>query len=221
MSASYIPAADASFNSWLINFDALVTADGLSWDLTAPQIAALAAATTAYSAALTLATDPGTRTPATIAAKNTAKATALATARPIAQFLNASTLVTDEDRAALGLTIRKTTPTPITAPTTFPLLDILLGTPGQHKIQWRDSETPLSKAKPFGALQMELWTSVGTITAPDPSDANFHSLQTKSPFFVDLDVADTGKVITYFARWVTRTGIVGPWSSGVSLTATF
>lgn len=221
MSASYIPASDTLFNTWLVNFDAFVTADGLSWDLTAPQIAAVAAVTSAYTAALTLATDPSTRTPATIAAKNTAKSTALATVRPIAQFLNASTLVTDEDRASLGITIRKTVPTPIASPTTFPLLDILQGTPGQHKIQYRDSETPTTKAKPPGAIQMELYSVAGLTAAPEPSDAVFHSLQTKAPFFVDLDVADTGKVITYFARWVTRTGLVGPWSSGVSLTATF
>jgi hypothetical protein len=183
--------------------------------------AAVTAVVSAYDAAYTLAVDPSTRTPSTVAAKDAAKSAALATVRPIAQFIRNNLGVSNEDKIALGLTVPSTTPTPIPTPTTVPLLSVIAATPGVHKISMRDDATPLSKAKPFGALQLQLFSVIGTVVAPTPAGALFVSVVTKSPFFVDLDPADAGKIATYFGRWVTRTGKVGPWSSGASLTVAF
>lgn len=221
MTTPYIPASDAGFASWLLNFRTLVDVNFAAYGVSGPQVTAIDAADTAYQAAFLLATDPSTRTPSTIAAKNTAKFDALTTVRPIAQEINARPTVTDMMRSDLGLTIRKTVPTPINAPTTFPLLDILNATPGIHTIQYRDSDTPTTKAKPFGALQMELYRAVGVAAAPDPTTAVFVATITKSPFLVAQDPTDAGKIATYFSRWLTRTGLLGPWSSGVSLTIAF
>lgn len=221
MAAPYIPATDVGFRDWLVNFDALTAVNFAAYGITSGQATDITNVTAAYVAALTAATDPSTRTPATIAAKNTAKADALVLVRPIAQQIKANPAVTDEQRAELGLVIDKFPPTPVPAPLTFPLLDILNATPGIHTIQYRDSETPFSKAKPPGALLMELWQAVGTAPAPDPTTAAFVRSETKCPFQVAQLPENAGKIATYFARWVTRTGLVGPWSSGVSLTIAF
>jgi len=216
MTAPYIPSTDAGFSSWSANFEAIVAVDFAALGLTAPQAAAYTAADTAYQAAYILATNPATRTPVTIAAKDSAKATAVALARELAQLIKANPAVDDETLVSLGITVDKFPPTPVPTPTTFPLLDFLAATPGQHKLQWRDSETPLSKRKPDGAVSLELWSEVGTTIPPTPDTASFLADYTKSPFRVDLLEADRGKIATYFGRWKTRTGLVGPWSDGVS-----
>lgn len=221
MTASYIPASDAGFAAWLLNFRTQLDLGVGVPPALVGDVTNVDTVDTAYQAAYLAATDPLTRTPVTVAAKNTAKSTALATVRPIAQLINADPSISDGDRVTLGLTVRSTTPTPITAPTTFPLLDILTATPGIHTIQYRDSDTPTTKAKPFGALQMELYEAIGIAAAPDPTTSVFAGLVTKSPFLVPQDPANAGKIATYFARWVTRTGLVGPWSSGVTLTIAF
>lgn len=217
-SAPYIPSTDAGFDSWLTNFETQTDTEFATYGLTAPEAALITAAQAAYNAAFVLANDPGTRTSVTVAAKDVAKASALATVRPLAIKVKLNPAVTDGQRALLGLTIDTVPATPIPTPTTFPTIDVLMATPGQHKLQYRDSATPTSKAKPYGAMQLELWNVIGTVEAVTPANAVYRGAFTKSPLVVDHLEADAGKIATYFGRWVTTTGKVGPWSNGVSLT---
>lgn len=219
--APYIPATDSGLNAWAINFDSITAVDFLALGLTAPEAAAITAATAAFSAALTAATDPGTRTPVTIAAKNTAKAALLATVRPLAQRIAINPAIDDETKVDLGLNPRTTLPTPIAPPTTFPVIDILAATPGQIKLQYRDSETPDTKAKPYGVVHLERWVTIGTTIAEDPSAAVYFGPATKSPDFLTFSAEDAGKIATIFGRWVNRNAAVGPWSSPVSMTIAF
>lgn len=215
----YIPAADSSFDAWLANFNAIFATDFADWGFIAGDATALDTAYDNWHAAFLAATNPATRTPVTVATKDTMRAIAESLARSYAMIIKAFLPPVDPSvLASLGLTVDSFPPTPIPDPLTFPVLDILQATPGQHKIQYRDSETPTSKAKPYGVLQMELWVAIGTVAAPDPSTAVFVATQTKSPFFVTHDPSDAGKLATYFSRWLTRTGKLGPWSSGVTMT---
>lgn len=221
MPGSYIPAQDALFLAWLDNFDDITSVDFATLGLSAGQATDITTVRTDFDAAYALATNPATRTPVTVAAKDTSRATAEAVVRPLAQFIRNNPDVSDGDKIALGLTVPDVDPTPIPPPTTFPLLDMLNATPGVHKMQYRDSDTPTTKAKPYGAMQMELYRAIGTVAAPDPTTAVFVGLVTKSPTMIDQNPDDAGKIATYFGRWVTRTGLTGPWSSGVSLTVAF
>lgn len=216
MTTPYIPSTDSGFLAWSENFDTLITATPTAYGLTAPQAAAYAALHATYAAAYAAATNPITRTPVTIAAKDTAKAAAIAMARELAQIVKADPDTTDEQLTELGITVDKFPPTPVPTPSTFPLLDFLRATPGEHQLQYRDSETPTTKRKPDGAVAMEVWREIGTAVAPTPADASFFGDVTKSPFVIDYTEADRGKISTIFARWKTRTGKVGPWSDGVS-----
>lgn len=221
MTTPYIPAKDVDFLAWLDNFDDLTSVNFATYGLTGPEAASITTVRNAYDAAFAAATNPATRTPVTVAAKDTAKATALATVRPLAQTIRNNPAVTDDDRVALGLTVPDTSPTPVPPPTSFPLLDLLGATPGQHQLQYRDSDTPTTKAKPDGSIAMELWQTVGVTPALNPVGSLYVGSVTKAPFFISLDPGDVGKFATYFARWVTRRGLVGPWSSPVSMTICF
>lgn len=221
MTTPYIPAKDGDFLGWLENFDDLTAVNFAAYGLSGGEAASITTQRNAYDAAYGDAISPATRTPVTIALKDTVKATALATVRPLAQKIRNNPAVSDADKVSLGLTVPDVSPSPIPAPTTFPLLDLLRATPGVHWLQYRDSDTPTAKAKPFGAIGMELWQHVGLTPAVDPSTALFLGIVTKSPLFVALNPADVGKMATYFARWSTRRGLVSTWSSPVSLTVAF
>jgi hypothetical protein len=110
-----------------------------------------------------------------------------------------------------------TTRTPIPAPATSPLLNIVANTPGVQTLRYADSATPDSGKKPFGAIQLQLFVVTGTAAVTDPDSAAFLAAHTRNPVEVPFTSADDGKVATYFARWATRTGEVGPWSLPVSM----
>lgn len=214
----YIPQSDAQFNSWIVNFATLLTADPAAVGETAPTAASMQTDADAWSAAYTLATDPATRTAPTVAAKDNARFTAEQTSRPIAMRIRNNAAVTDQQRVDYGLTVVKTVPTPIPAPSSFPILGLRKATPGVQQLQYQDSDLGTGKAKPFGAIGIEIYRSVGVVAATDPLQAVFYNTATKSPFNSAFVADDKGKVCTYFARWVTRSGPSGiaqrgPWSA--------
>lgn len=218
MANSYIPVADGPCNDWLSNFSTLITAAPTDYGLTSGDASTIAAAVDAYSDAYALTVDPATRTSPAIAAKDAAKSAALVVVRPFAMFINARAATTDEQRGDLGLTIRKTVPTPIPAPTTAPALSLVSLVPGLANLQYADPATPTSKAKPFGATGVQLYKALGTVPAIDPAQATFDAVYTKSPLQLPFAGGDVGKVCTVFARYVTRSGPagvaqVGPWSA--------
>lgn len=214
----YIPASDAGIQAWAANFDSIVAVDYASLGISAPEAAAVTAATGDYTSKLTLATDPSTRTPVAISDKNVSRAALLATVRPLAQRVRIDPSISDMVKVSLGLNPYGTPPTPISAPTTFPLLDILRAEPGVVWCRFRDSDTPTTKAKPYGVVQMEIWTAVGTVPAPTPSGTEYYGPATKAPFSLEFLESQAGQIVTIFGRWRNRNGQVGPWSSGVSIT---
>jgi hypothetical protein len=222
MPTTYIPAKDADFNNWFSNFKTLIAASPTTYGLVAGDATAITAQWTAWSAAYTAATDPSTRTTPTVAAKTAARAAAEAVIRPYAVSISQNAGVTDEDKAAVGVTIRKTVPTPVPPPTTTPALVLVAGGHLFHQLRYYDTSTPTTKAKPAGAIGIEIWRSVGTVAATDPSQATYIGTWTKSPNVSSFAPGDVGKVATYWARWSTRGGAggqsqTGPWSPSLTL----
>lgn len=212
--ADYIPAKNADAASWATNFDDLVTANPTSYGLTAPIAVTIAAATAAFVDALAISTNPATRTTPTVAATQAARVDWENTVRPYAQQVKKNPAVTNEQRADLGLTIDATVPTPIPAPTAAPALELVSGGIGTVRINARNPETPGSKAKPFGATGLEIYGSIGTVAATDPSQATYLARATKSPLQLNLGAGNSGKVVTLFARFATTSGPAGVAQTG-------
>lgn len=215
-----IPASDGGFRTWLLNFSTLLTASPAVFGLVAGDALAVATAYAAYDAAYTSATDPGTRTSATIAAKDTAKASALDIVRPLAVNISLNSAVTDENKVIIGVTVRKTTPTPIPAPVVAPVIALLSATPLVMQLQI----TPVgagNKAKPAGCKTIEVARIVGTVAATDPSQLEVVGLYGKTPLIQSFGAPDQGKLATFAARYRTQSGPggvsqAGPWSALVS-----
>lgn len=215
--ADYIPSTDSGFAAWLLNFSTLLTASPSTYGLTAPDAVIVAGQETAYSAALALSVDPGTRTPVTVAAKDAARAAAEFVVRPYAVQISQNPSVTNGDKVAIGVTVRSNIPTPIPAPVTPPGITLLMAQPLTHQIQVKPVGSS-NKAKPPGCIAIEIARSVGTVAATDPNQLAIIGQYGKTPLIQNFLAGDQGKICTYAARYRTRSGPAGvsqagPWSA--------
>jgi hypothetical protein len=217
----YIPPKDADFATWLLNFSTLLTATPTDYGLEAADAVAVDAVNTTFQAAYTASQDPATRTAPTVAAKDVARASAEAVVRPYAVQISKNSAVTDANKSGIGVTIPSLVPTPIAAPTVAPVLALESATIQAMRLGYKAAGAS-GKSKPFGAIGVEIFRSVGTVAATDPAQAKYNGTVTKSPFRQSFLAEDQGKVCTYFARFVTRSGPdgqaqVGPWSAALNV----
>lgn len=225
----YIPTTDAACDAWAQNFATLITANPTLYGLAAADASVIQAAVDTFHDAYLLAglsgtppktpLSPGTRTPVSVAAKDSAKAAMLPIVRFYAINIRNNLGVTNPDKTDLGLTIVKTTPTPIPAPVTYPLLSLVATNVSGATINMRDSGTPSVKRKPFGAVAAEVWFKTGATPPVDPTTGTYAGDFTKSPLVLFTDPSLAGETVWAFARWKTRTGLVGAFSSVLSFTA--
>ncbi len=214
---NYIPSRDTDFNSWADNFSSLLTANPPLYGLTPADAVVVAAAVASWDAAYAAAIDGITRGPFTIAAKDTQRTDTTAVLRPYAQAIANNAGVSSADKIAIGVNPRNTPPSPVTIPTTSPFLTVVSAIQLLHTLRYRDElASPTVKAKPYGVLQIQLFATASATPIVDPAALDFIGGFTKSPLQVEWQAGDANKVAYYAARWVTRTGLVGPWSPIVS-----
>ncbi len=218
MSKSYLPVRDNDLGQWAQNFSQLLLASPASYGLTPADGAAIASYVSAFTAALAAVNNPATRTIASVATKDGAKAAMLATVRPYAMQIRNNLGVSNADKAAVGLRIVDQTKTPIAAPVTQPLINVLCATVGEHTLRFADVMTPDARRKPAGAVALQLFANVGAASNSDPAEARFRGIVTRQPHAVKYERSDNGKIATYFARWQNLKGETGPWSNAVSFT---
>lgn len=227
MALPYIPTTDSGLDAWAANFSSLITAAPATYGLDSVDAAAIQTAYDTYHAAYLLGgtappnrtpVNPSTRTPVTVAAKDSAKIAGRILWRTYASQIRINPGVTDADKIALGLNLPSSGGTPIPAPTSFPLLSFVSGGVLTHVFSYKDSDIPTGKAKAPGAVQMQLMAKVADTPSTGPDAWPLKLLVTKSPFIVEWESGDAGKVATYAARWATRRGLVGPWSALSSFT---
>jgi hypothetical protein len=215
----YIPAPDADFATWLDNFDTLLTASPATYGLVPADAAAVATVTDAFLTALAAASNPGTRTPVSVALKDTTKITSLATVRPYAQSISLNAGVDVSDKINIGVNPRTTPPTPINAPATNPVLTITGANTLAHVMRYRDEmAAPNTKAKPYGAVACQIFGKTSATPITDALDLPYLMNATKSPLQIFWQAADANKIAYYAGRWITRRGLVGPWSPIISFT---
>ncbi len=225
---SYIPTVLADLNNWVTNFNTLILADPTLYGLLAADATTIDLYCSAWLTAYPTSVDPLTRTKTSVQARVDAQAAMLGIVRPYAQSIRNNAGVSNDNKVALGLTIPITTRTPIPVPETQPILAIIAATPGQFTMRYADPLRPeTSRAKPFGARQVQLAAAYGTAPVSDPALASVIAEVTTQPYFVDHLFSNNGKICTLFARWVGRRPLFpggvgyGPWSLPVSMTVSF
>lgn len=149
--------------------------------------------------------------------KDEARSAYVSAIRPLVRRLQASSVVSDAEKASLGITVAQT-PGPTGPPTTAPICTIECGNRLQQTLRFVDSATPTRKAKPAGTIGVEIWNHVGTTPPAGESDLRFVAVDTSSPYVMTFDSSDGGKTNYVWMRWVSPTGERGPWSEQAQAT---
>ena len=198
-----------------LNFKTRITAAPTTYNLTAGDATLYGGLHDAYAAALAVTDNPGTRTKAAIATKNTAKKALLLRLREYIRIIKADLAVTDAMRADLGLPPRDGGGTPILPPTSRPLLVV----DPFGNIRVTDEATPTKRARPAGTVGALIFTKVLEPGAPlpaTPEDGRYAGMATRDTFAVTLSPADAGRVLWAQAFYVSPRGAAGPASAPVT-----
>lgn len=217
VAAPYIPSRNANFVAWLQNFSTLITASPGTYGLLAGDATTIAAQYAIVAADFAIISSPSTKTAATVSAFNTAKINALAIVRPYALTVSYNAGVSSSNKIALGVNPRTSVPTPITTPTTSPVLTAQSTSTAGTILRYRDATaSPSVKSKPYGVIAIQIFASVSVTAITDPDLLIYQANVTKSPYTLALGSGDAGKTAYIAARWVTRKGLIGPWSSVIN-----
>jgi hypothetical protein len=213
----YIPAEDNAFRTWAENFASNISANFATYMLTAAQAASIQSVVDSFVDKLAISSNEATRTKQSVADKDDARSICENLCRAYAILIKDNTGISDGDKLIIGVRPINPTREPVDCPQTSPLLNIVGATPGSQTLRFADSLTPDSKAKPFGATALQLFVAIAEEENAPLSDAKFHSLVTRTPLAVEFAEGDNGKFATYYARWSSARGEVGPWSLPVSM----
>ncbi len=216
-STDYIPREDANFRTWAEHFASHLSATPELFMLTPAQAASIQSVVDDFVTALAVATDEATRTKPSIAAKDDARAVAETLCRQYAILIKDNTGIDDDDKIMIGVRPINPNREAIECPQTSPLISILGNTPGSQTLRFADTTTPDSKAKPFGASELQLFRGMGEEETAPLSDCRFYGKFTRNPIGVEFQETDDGKMATYYARWCSVRGEVGPWSLPISM----
>ncbi len=215
--ADYLPGPDADYQAWVTNFVTYANANLAALGLVAADMTPVTTAQTAWNTGFAAHVAAVAAAKAAKQTKDESRAALTGNIRPLVRRLQASALVSDAEKAGLGITVRQE-PSPIGAPTTSPIVTVECGNRLQHTLRFVDSATPTRKAKPAGVLGVEIWNKVGTTPPAGESDLRFVAVDTNAPFVLNFDSADGNKVSYYWLRWVSPTGERGPWSEPAQAT---
>ncbi len=114
--ADYIPSSDAEFNGWLGNFVTYASANEVALGLTLGDVTPIATAQTTWAGSLAAHVTAQQTAKSATQQKNTDRASVVTLVRALVGQLQASAAVDDTERAALGITVPDSEPTPTGPP---------------------------------------------------------------------------------------------------------
>jgi hypothetical protein len=215
MASGFLPNSDGALLAWSQNFSTLLSATPATWGVSVSQASQYAALNTAYSAALTLANNPTTRTKANVAAKNTARESLKIDARLLAKIVDGQATVTNQQRIQLGLNV-KTVPVPVPAPALPPEIDIVSVIGRTVKVRVHNSATT-KRARPAGVTGATMFSFAGAVP---PSDVTLWTFQgSTSKTVIDIPFPTTtaaGSQVWVTAFWYNGKGQSGPAGTPVT-----
>ena len=215
---TYIPDADSEFNDWAKVYAEYININHLALGLTVAQNTDLQALFTTWETDYDAHVAEQATASSLVEKKDDSRKFLEEKVRELTNLMQASTTVTDEQKAALQITIRKTTKTPVAVPTTRPVGIVDNSNRLEHSIKFFDEETPNSIKKPDGVRGCEVWHKIDGPPPADASELTYVATDTRTPYIVHYDGSDAGKMAHYWLRWINKRDETGPWSETVSVT---
>ncbi len=216
MANGYMPRADQPAKTWMRTFaNGLLARPGI-YGVTLSDAESVDAGVEVFELALARATDPPTRTRGSVCLKTE---TRVAAEQVIAQFysmIKANRSVSNEDRIKIGMKPTRKRRGRVACPKSSPILNVVVHPSAQHLLRFQNGDE-IGKAKPAGAIALQVFVAMADERVTDPTQAHFLMAATRNPTRIQYERKDDGKVATYFARWISRRGETGPWSNPTSL----
>ena len=213
----FIPADEGQFTDFSENLTTEVGENAGAAGVSAPQVTDLTAKFQSWVAARADFNAAKTAYDAAATAKVEARDALTATIRALVGQMQKFAGMTDELRRKFRITIAKERGV-IAAPSSYPTLTVHNMSRLRHEIEFRDSLSPDSKAKPDGVLGCQLFLQIGGEAPVDGTAMQFLALDTKIPYTHDNPASDLGKAVHYCARWQNAKGETGPWGPIASAT---
>lgn len=214
----FIPSADSLFFNWVKIFAEFIDANFAALGLTTAQNTALQTILSkwlidypAHLSAQATATSLAQK-------KDSTRDDIEKLVREYTALIQANSSVTNEQRAALGITVPKSTKTPSPVPATRPMAYVDNKNRLEHIIHFFDESTPKSKAKPEGVRACEIRMKIGGTPPTDEKELTYLASDTRSPYIVHFNGEDAGKMAHYMLRWLNTRNEPGPWSETISVT---
>lgn len=207
-----VPTADAPLVDYSTNFNALGVATPTNFGLTAAQMTAYTTLHTAWLAAYAAAKVAGGKSKSLVAAKDSAKAALLPYARQLYAIVQSSLTVSDANKELIGVTVRKTNPTPTPPPSLSPKLTLLSVTGRVARYQIEDREFPDTKRRPLNAIGATIMSFAGP-TPPVAGDPNWKLEGQTGKNIFDVQFANDiapGTTCWVTALWYNRRGAYSP-----------
>jgi hypothetical protein len=161
---------------------------------------------------------PSTRTKPALEAKNASKDDLLAYFRPLVQDVTNAVTMDNTKRAALGIPLRATSFTPITAPTEAPVPEIAEMNGWKAKIKVRPAGSEGRSSRPANVSMLFVYSAVGTAPPTNLNEYKFEGPSSRAIFEVQFDSGLTvGTKVWVCACWVTARGLTSPAFSPIGL----
>ena len=219
MSTDFLPRRNADLLAWAQRASTYITANAVLLGLTPAMATQLATLLAAFAAALSASENPATDSRTASINLATTKATLIAEIRALVRIIQANPAVTPQMKSDLDITIRDQVKTPISAPTTKPVVSQRAIDSRSLTVLIVDEATPLKKAKPFGVDGAEIWAWVaptagaGAQPPADLTDWRFIAVAKRSQYTVSFRAEDAGKQAYVCAKWLGSRGETGPTSA--------
>ena len=115
--------------------------------------------------------------------------------------------------------MRDPVPSPISAPTSVPIITLLDSSSLTLVLRTKDSVLTNPRSKPSGVIGMQLYGVVGPTSVPSSIDELKHlGMFSRMPATVTFPGGSGGKLCYVAAYWVTAKGLAGPVSDIVNFT---
>jgi hypothetical protein len=199
------------------NFASLIATGFASYGLTTGQATAFGTLDTALQSAYSAAVNPPTRTPVTVEALRVALRAMRVSAINLAKIIYSTTTVNDSQLVGLGL-LPRSARTPIPAPATKPVIDILTTVGNTVTIRLHAEGDPSSRGKPAGVDGAAIYSFVGAVPPTEETAWKFEGLVSrvnKIPIAFPSTVAP-GSQVWFTAFWFNERKQNGPAATKVT-----
>ena len=163
--ANLTQMSDAKFLNWSDNFEGVAGKDPESLGLTQTAISDFGTLVETFRTAYERTVEPSTKTPVATAEKRIARTALLADARRLVSIIDGQANVTDAQRVALGLNVRKPSK-PVERPKSRPLIEVLTAVGNKASIRLLDAGDTNRRGKPEFCIGATVFSYVGP-AAPD------------------------------------------------------